>query len=236
MSATVDTADTADTAATANPADAADFMAIADGPDASATTARSRPMALRMLQLLVGLSLYGASSGLQVRSGLGLDPWDVFHQGISERLHWQLGLVVIVVGAVVLLGWIPLRQRPGLGTVLNVVLVGSALGATMAVLPPAGAMAERVALLVGGIVLCGVATGLYITAGLGAGPRDGFALGLAARTGKSVRLIRTILELSVLAVGFLLGGTVGIGTLAFAVTIGPISQFFLRLFGPSRAA
>lgn len=191
----------------------------------------SRSLAVRMAQLVIGLVLYGISSGLQVRSGLGVDPWDVFHQGVSTELRWHLGFVVIAVGAIVLLGWIPLRQRPGIGTVLNVALLGLALDATMSVLPQAHALPLQIGLMAGGIALCGAATGLYISAGLGAGPRDGFALGLAARTGLSVRLVRTCLELSVLAVGFALGGTLGVGTVAFALLIGPLSQFFLRLFG-----
>jgi uncharacterized membrane protein YczE len=184
----------------------------------------------RLVQLYVGLICYGAGAAFQVRSGLGLDPWDVFHQGIARHLHVSLGLVVIGVGAIVLLGWIPLRQRPGLGTISNVLVLGSALDATMAVLPTAHAMALRIGFLVLGIVLVGAATGMYIGADFGPGPRDGLMTGLARRTGHSIRLTRTLIELTVLFIGWLLGGTVGIGTLAFALAIGPLAQLSLRLF------
>jgi uncharacterized membrane protein YczE len=190
----------------------------------------------RLTQLYVGLVAYGAGMGLQVRSGLGLDPWDVFHQGVSRQLHVSLGLVVIGVGALVLLAWIPLRQRPGLGTISNVILVGTALDVTMAVLPAQHWMALRVVYLAVAIVMVGAATGLYIGANLGAGPRDGLMTGLARRTGLSIRLARTGIELSVLLIGWLLGGTVGIGTIAFALAIGPLAQLFLRLFGTSAAS
>jgi uncharacterized membrane protein YczE len=184
----------------------------------------------RLIQLYVGLVAYGASSGLQVRAGLGLDPWDVFHQGVANRLHVSIGAVVIGVGALVLLAWIPLRQRPGLGTISNVVVLGVALDATLWVVPTPHLLALRIAYLVAGIGLCGLATGLYIGARFGPGPRDGLALGLSRVSGRSIRLVRTGVELSVLALGWLLGGTVGFGTLAFAVTIGPLTQVFLPLF------
>jgi uncharacterized membrane protein YczE len=190
----------------------------------------------RLVQLYVGLCCYGAGIAFQVRSNLGLDPWDVFHQGIARRLHVSLGLVVIVVGALVLLAWIPLRQLPGLGTVSNVVLLGLSLDAVQAILPTAHEMALRIGYLVIGIVAVGAATGLYIGADFGPGPRDGLMTGLARRTGRSIRLIRTAIELTVLAFGWLLGGTVGVGTLAFAVSIGPLTQLFLRLFGSTRTA
>lgn len=185
----------------------------------------------RLLQLYVGLFLYGAGIAFQVRSTLGLDPWDVFHQGIARRLHVQLGPVVIVVGALVLLAWIPLRQRPGLATISNVIVLGSALTAVMAILPAPHQLVVRAVFLVVGIVFVGAATGLYIGANFGAGPRDGLMTGLARRTGRSIRLVRTAIELTVLGAGWLLGGTVGIGTVVFAVSIGPLAQLFLRLFG-----
>ena len=185
--------------------------------------------------------MYGTSSALQVRAGLGLDPWDVFHQGVSRRLPISIGVVVIVVGALVLLAWLPLRQRPGFGTLSNVVVIGAALDVVLHLLPAPHALILRVGYLIGGIVLCGIATGMYIGADFGPGPRDGLMTGLARRTGVSIRLTRTAIELTVLAVGWLLGGTVGVGTIAFAVTIGPLSQLFLHAFaarsrpGQSRA-
>ncbi|MFL5798464.1 MAG: YczE/YyaS/YitT family protein [Actinomycetota bacterium] len=187
------------------------------------------PRWARVLQLMVGLVVYGVSQAMLVRSGLGLDPWDVFHQGLAERTGLTIGTWVIVVGVVVLLLWIPLRQRPGIGTVCNALLLGLFLDAALALIPPAHGLALRWLLLVGGIVLCGVATGLYIGAAMGPGPRDGLMVGLANR-GHSVRVVRTAIELTVLAVGFLLGGTVGIGTALFAVAIGPIAHVTIPAF------
>jgi uncharacterized membrane protein YczE len=177
--------------------------------------------AARVIQLLLGLLLFGVSLALLVRSELGLDPWDVFHQGLSIRSGIPIGTVTILVGAVVLLLWVPLRQRPGIGTVANVVLIGLALDATLAVLPVPTDLLVRWTCLVAGIVLNGIATGAYIGAALGPGPRDGLMVGLASR-GRSVRVVRTAIELTVLGVGWLMGGTVGVGTVLFAVTIGPI--------------
>jgi uncharacterized membrane protein YczE len=156
-----------------------------------------------------------------VRSRLGLDPWDVFHQGLSIQSGIAIGTVTILVGAVVLVLWVPLRQRPGIGTIANVVLVGVALDATLAVLPVPVDLRVRWACLIAGIVLNGIATGAYIGAALGPGPRDGLMVGLASR-GHSVRAVRTAIELTVLGVGWVMGGTVGVGTVLFAVTIGPI--------------
>ncbi|HTZ42345.1 MAG TPA: hypothetical protein VMB79_00650 [Jatrophihabitans sp.] len=183
----------------------------------------------RLVQLYLGLTLYGVSAALQVRAALGLDPWDVLHQGIALHTHRAIGTISIAVGAVVLLAWIPLRQRPGLGTVSNVIVVGLALNETLALLPTPTGLAARIATLAAGIVLCGIATGMYITARLGPGPRDGVMTGLALRTGRSIRLTRTAIELTVLAAGWLLGGSVGPGTVLFALAIGPLSQFFLRV-------
>jgi uncharacterized membrane protein YczE len=177
--------------------------------------------AARVIQLLLGLLLFGVSLALLVRSELGLDPWDVFHQGLSIRSGIPIGTVTILVGAVVLLLWVPLRQRPGIGTVANVVLIGLALDATLAVLPVPTDLLVRWICLVAGIVLNGIATGAYIGAALGPGPRDGLMVGLANH-GHSVRVVRTAIELTVLGVGWLMGGTVGVGTVLFAVTIGPI--------------
>ncbi|MFF7392803.1 YitT family protein [Streptomyces scabiei] len=183
-----------------------------------------------MVQLYTGLALYGASSALLVRAGLGLEPWNVLHQGLAELTGLTIGVVSIVVGAAVLLLWIPLRQRPGLGTVSNVFVVGIAMDATLALVPEAHTLAVRIPLLAAGIVLNGAATGLYIAARFGPGPRDGLMTGLHRRTGRSLRLMRTAVEVAVLATGFALGGTVGVGTLLYALCIGPLAQLFLRVF------
>jgi uncharacterized membrane protein YczE len=199
--------------------------------------ASSRPGRLvrRLAQLYAGLALYGASSALLVAAGLGLEPWNVLHQGIAERTGLSIGVVSIAVGALVLLLWIPLRQRPGLGTVSNVFVVGVAMDGTLAVVPDAHALAVRIPLLVAGIVLNGAATGLYIAARFGPGPRDGLMTGLHRRSGRSIRLMRTVVEVAVVATGFVLGGTIGIGTVLYAVAIGPLAQLFLRLFALPRA-
>ncbi len=190
----------------------------------------------RLVQLYAGLALYGASSALMVESGLGLEPWGVLHQGLAKLTGLTIGVVSIFVGAAVLLLWIPLRQRPGLGTVSNVFVVGLAMDGTLALVPDAHALAARVPLLVAGIVLNGVATGLYITARFGPGPRDGLMTGLNRITGRSIRLVRTAIEVAVVATGFALGGTVGIGTVLYAVAIGPLAQVFLRVFAVPTAS
>lgn len=189
-----------------------------------------RYLGRRLVQLYVGLLLYGASSALMVRAGLGLDPWDVFHQGVSGLTGLSMGTVTIATGAVVLLLWWPLRERPGLGTVSNVVLIGLAMDATLWLTPVPHALALRVPLLVGGVLLNGVATGMYISAVFGPGPRDGLMTGLHAVTGRSVRLVRTGIEIAVLITGVLLGGSAGVGTVLYALAIGPLAQFFLRFF------
>ena len=180
----------------------------------------------RLLNLYVGLVLFGVSCAMIVAAGLGLGPWDVFHQGLSGQLGISLGWVVIGVGLVLLLLWIPLRQRPGVGTVSNAIVVGLVIDATLVFLQQPGSLLARAALLAAGVTLNGVATGLYIGAGLGPGPRDGLMTGLAAR-GHSVRVVRTTIELTVLVVGWLLGGTVGIGTVVYALSIGPLAHVFI---------
>jgi len=190
----------------------------------------------RLVQLYVGLALYGASSALLVVSGLGLEPWNVLHQGLAELTGLTIGVVSIIVGAAVLLLWIPLRQRPGLGTVSNVFVVGLVMDGTLALVPDAHGLAVRIPLLLAAIVLNGVATGLYISASFGPGPRDGLMTGLHRRTGRSIRLIRTVIEVAVVATGFALGGTVGIGTLLYALAIGPLAQLFLRVFAAPSAS
>ncbi len=190
----------------------------------------------RLVQLYVGLALYGASSALLVVSGLGLEPWNVLHQGIAELTGLTIGVVSIIVGAAVLLLWIPLRQRPGLGTVSNVFVVGLAMDGTLALVPDAHGLAVRIPLLLVGILLNGAATGLYISANFGPGPRDGLMTGLHRLTGRSIRLMRTAIEVAVVATGFALGGTVGIGTLLYALAIGPLAQLFLRVFAAPPAS
>jgi uncharacterized membrane protein YczE len=180
-----------------------------------------------LTQLYLGLALYGVSMAMLVRSDLGVIPWDVLHQGIARQLGWSLGTVTIVVGAVVLLLWVPLRQRPGLGTVSNVVVVGLAVDAALAVLPAPAPLPWRVLLVVGGVVLNAVATAAYIGVHLGPGPRDGLMTGVVRRTGRSVRLVRTGIELVVVAVGWALGGTLGLGTVVYALAIGPLVQVVL---------
>jgi uncharacterized membrane protein YczE len=192
----------------------------------------------RLLQLYAGLVLYGVSMALMVRSSLGVMPWDVLHQGLSRQLGWSLGLVTMVVGAAVLLAWIPLRERPGLGTLSNVVVIGLAVDGALAGIPAPAGLAGRVAFGVLGIALNGVATAAYIGVQLGPGPRDGLMTGLVRRTGGSVRVVRTAIEVAVVATGWLLGGTLGVVTLLYAVTIGPLVHVLLprlEITPPERA-
>lgn len=190
----------------------------------------SRDPARRLPQLLAGLALYGTSMAMQVRATLGLNPWDVLHEGLAGRTPLSFGLVTALTGVVVLLLWVPLRQRPGLGTVANVLVIAVSVDVALALLPAPGALPARIGLMVAGIVLNGVATAAYVGARLGPGPRDGLMTGLAARTGRSVRVVRTAIEVVVLAAGWLLGGTVGVGTVLYALAIGPLTQAFLPLF------
>ncbi|MEW2302943.1 hypothetical protein AB0958_23705 [Streptomyces sp. NPDC006655] len=193
-------------------------------------------LARRLVQLYVGLTLYGVSSALLVVAGLGLEPWGVLHQGLARHTGIDIGTVAIIVGAAVLVLWIPLRQRPGLGTISNVFVIGLAMNATLAVVPAVHGFALRVPLMAAGIVLNGAATGLYIAASFGPGPRDGLMTGLHRRTGRSIRLIRTGIEVAVVVTGFVLGGTVGVGTLLYAVSIGPLAQLFLKAFAVRAAS
>ncbi len=182
----------------------------------------------RLPQLAVGLLLYGASMALMVRAALGNSPWTVLHQGLARTAGLSVGTWTTLTGAVVLLLWIPLRQRPGIGTVGNVLVLGVTMDLTLAVLPQPHGLLLRVPLLLAGIVLNGLSIGLYVGAGLGPGPRDGLMTGLQRRTGRPVRLVRTGIELAVLAIGCALGGGVGVGTVGYALAIGPLAQFFLR--------
>ncbi len=181
----------------------------------------------RLTQLYAGLVLYGVSMALMVRSSLGVMPWDVLHQGLARQLDWSLGAVTIVVGVVVLLGWIPLRERPGLGTVSNVVVIGVAVNVALGALPAPSALPVQVVLAAAGIFLNGVATAAYIGVHLGPGPRDGLMTGLVRRTGGSVRLVRTTIEAVVVAFGWLLGGTLGVVTVLYALAIGPLVHALL---------
>lgn len=181
----------------------------------------------RVPRLVAGLVLCGLGIAFMVAADLGLAPWSVLDQGISHHTGIPIGTVSIIVGAVVLSLWWPLRERPGLGTVLNVLLIGLTIDAALLVLDTPGSVLGRVAFLALGIFLWGPGSGLYIGAGLGPGPRDGLMTGLAARGVGSIRLVRTGIEVTALAAGWLLGGSVGVGTVAFAVTIGPLVQFFL---------
>ncbi|RZS44654.1 putative membrane protein YczE [Herbihabitans rhizosphaerae] len=181
----------------------------------------------RLAQLLFGLALYGSSAALTIRATLGLNPWNVLHEAISKRTGLSFGTVVAIVGVTVLLAWLPLRQRPGIGTVANVVVTALAVDATLAVVPAPTDLVARVALLVAGVTLNGLAVAIYVGARLGPGPRDGLMTGIHARTRVSVRMARTAIEVVVLVVGWLLGGTVGVGTVIYALAIGPLAQLFL---------
>jgi len=179
-----------------------------------------------MSQLYLGLAVYGFSDGLLLLGGLGVDPWDVFHQGLSRQLGLGVGTWSIIIGACVLGLWLPLRQRPGIGTLSNVVVIGLVINLTLATIPAPQNLTVRLVAMLGGVVLNGVATGAYIGAGLGPGPRDGVMTGLAAR-GHSIRAVRTSMEVTVLTAGWLLGGTVGVGTVVYALGIGPLAHFFI---------
>lgn len=185
----------------------------------------------RLVQLVVGLAIYGASMAMIIRGALGVIPWDVLHTGLIQHIPVTFGQMSIIVALLVLVVWIPLRQMPGLGTIANAILVGIAADITLAILPPIDDhLAARVALLLGGIVLNGMATAMYIGSQLGPGPRDGFMTGLSRISGRSIRLVRTAIEVAVVALGWALGGAVGLGTILYAVAIGPLAQLMLPWF------
>jgi uncharacterized membrane protein YczE len=190
----------------------------------------------RVLQLFAGLFLYGISLAFVLRAGLGLAPWDVLHQGLARILGTSVGTMVVAVSFVVLLLWVPLRQRPGFGTIANALVVGVFVDLTMLVLPDATVWEVRVLLLVSGVLLNALATALYIGASLGPGPRDGLMTGLVGRTGVSIRLVRTGIEVVVLVAGWVLGGTVGVGTVLYAIAIGPMVHLLLPVFTLAPAA
>ncbi len=184
----------------------------------------------RLVQMTVGLVCYGVSLGMMVGGAVGLAPWDVLHSGIATHVPLTLGQVLILASVVVLLAWIPLKERPGLATIANPIVLGLSADATIALLGDVDGLLDRVALMVGGVLLCGFASALYIGAQLGRGPRDGLMTGLARRTGLSLRLVRTALEVSVVLGGLVLGGIAGVGTVLYALAIGPLTQAMLPLF------
>jgi len=188
-----------------------------------------RSAALHGTALLVCLCGYGVSMAVMVRAGLGLDPWDVFHQGLSIHTGMTIGVASAVVGVAVLLAWIPLRNRPGIGTIANVIVIAVTVDAGLWLLPTPTSLGVRIDMMASAVVLNAFSTVLYIGAALGPGPRDGLMTGLVVRTGLSVRLVRTSIEATVLAVGWLLGGTVGVGTLLYAFGIGPLVQLFVHI-------
>ena len=188
---------------------------------------RAGKLARRLPQLFAGLVLYGVSHGLMVRAALGLSPWGVLHSGLVRHTALTMGQAMIVVAVVVLLAWVPLREKPGIGTVSNAFLIGIAVDLTLRVVSPPSDLLARAAMMGSGVLLCGLASAMYIGAQLGRGPRDGLMTGLHRRTGASLRSVRTCLELGVLAVGLVMGGAVGIGTILFALTIGPLTQRLL---------
>ncbi|WP_280272129.1 YczE/YyaS/YitT family protein [Nocardia wallacei] len=183
----------------------------------------------RLCALYAGLWLYGFSMAVMIRAALGLDPWDVFHQGVAGQVPLSFGTVTAVTGVAVLLAWIPLRQKPGLGTISNVVVIAISVDAGLWLLPQLHAPAVRVGAMAAAVLLNAVATMLYIGAGMGPGPRDGLMTGLVRRTGKPVWAIRTGIEATVLVTGWLLGGSVGIGTLVYAFGIGPLIHLLIPL-------
>jgi len=187
-------------------------------------------MLRRLLQLYVGLSLYGLSTAMFIRSDLGADPWNVFHIGVAKLLEMDIGTVIILTGVLVLLLWIPLRLRPGLGTISNVIVIGLAADVALTFIPVIDSLMARSLLLISAVIVNALATGMYIGAGFGAGPRDGLMTGINARTGWSVRSVRTAIEVSVLLLGWVLGGTFGVGTVLYALSIGPLIQICLPWF------
>lgn len=195
----------------------------------------------RLLRLLVGLWLYGLAIALMIEGAVGASPWDIFHLGIALHVPLSFGTVMIVTAVGVLLAWVPLRQMPGLGTLANTLVLGPFADLNLSLLATPDTLPARCAYLLGGVVLCAFATALYVGAQLGPGPRDGLMTGLARRTGWSIRWVRTVIEITVLVIGVLLGGMLGVGTVVFALGVGPLTQFFLRylvvrLEAPNRGA
>lgn len=190
----------------------------------------SREILPRLPQLVLGLAVFGSGIAFMAAAGVGLGPWEVLHQGISRRTGIPLGSVSILLGAPILLLWLPIGERPGIGTVLNVLLIGTATNLVLPLLPAPEELPLQLAMMAAGVVGIGIGSGMYLGTDLGAGPRDGLMTGLHHRFGWSIRRTRTGIELVVLALGFLMGGTVGIGTVAFAFGIGPVVQWALTIF------
>ncbi len=190
----------------------------------------------RFIQLILGLSVFGLGAALMVRAHLGLDPWNVFHQGLAGRTGLSLGILSILSGVVVMLLWIPLRQKPGVGTIMNILVIGLTMDLFLWLMPEFQGWPLRAAGLAGGLVLTGIGSAAYIGAGMGTGPRDGLMVGLNRKLGWSIRVSRMLVEVIVLAIGWILGGVVGVGTVAFALCIGPLVQFFLPFFQPKAPA
>src|SRR3954449_6567203 len=203
-------------------------IALSDlGPIAQLRAGR---LGRRLLQLYAGLLLYGFSIALMVRSALGLAPWDVLHSGLTTWIPIDIGQALVLVSFVVMLAWIPLREMPGIGTISNAIVIGVSTDLFLQMLPEPTTLWVRISLLSAGVVLQGAATAAYIGAQLGRGPRDGLMTGLARRTGRSLRLVRTVMELTVVAMGLALGGVAGLGTIVYALSIGPLSQAMLPAF------
>lgn len=198
----------------------------------SVTTPRSTALLTtrRLAQLVAGLVVFGLGVALMVRAGVGLPPWDVLAQGVHLRTGIPFGVVVVAVSVVVMLLWIPIRERPGLGTVLNALMIGPSAELGLRFIPQQTEPWQQAIVFAGGLALVGIATGLYIGARYGPGPRDGLMTGLHRRTGRPIWMVRTALEVTVLAIGWVLGGQVGIGTVAFALLIGPMANITLPLF------
>jgi uncharacterized membrane protein YczE len=184
----------------------------------------------RLPGLIVGLIVFGVGVAFMARAGLGLGPWEAFHQGISRLTGLELGTVSILVGIPILAAWWPLGERPGVGTVLNIAFIGTATNVALSVVPPATALPAELAMMLGGVVTIAIGSGLYLASDLGPGPRDGLMTGLHVRFGWPIHRARTLIELTVLLAGFLLGGTIGLGTVVFALAIGPLVQVSLRVF------
>ncbi len=185
----------------------------------------------RWLRMLVGLWIFGTGDALMVSARVGLSPWTVFAEGLSKLTGWQLGTITILVGAAVLFLWVFINEKPGIATVCNIVLIGTAINVMRPLLPMPDALPLQVMEMLLGVLVVGIGGALYLSAKLGAGPRDGLMMGLSRKYGWSVRVARTVIEVTVLALGWLLGGTVGIGTVAFALGIGPVLQFMLKVVG-----
>lgn len=191
-------------------------------------------MGIRVAKLLIGLALYGAGCAIMVRAGIGLDPWTVFAQGVSRQTGIGIGWITNILGLLILMLWIPLRQKPGIGTVANILLVGTSMQATLAIVPDAHGFLWQLAVFIGGMVLVAIASGLYIGANFGAGPRDGLMTGINSRFGWPIWVSRLCVEATVLLAGWLLGGTIGLGTVLFAAGIGPLVHRTLPLFDRRR--